>query len=297
MTEPRGLADRNVLITGASSGIGLATAVALAQQGARLFLAGRSAERHRDVLAQTRAAGAQVTHLELDLGELSSVRACAERFLALDQPLHVLLNNAGLAGSHGLTVDGFERTFGVNHLGHFLLTELLLERLRSSAPSRIVNVSSKAHYDPRQIDWAALRKPTRTTTGFPEYGVSKLCNVLHAKHLAVRLAGSGVTTYALHPGVIASDVWRHVPWGVRHLMLLFMRSTQQGAAASVYCASSERAAAETGLYYDDSKPTAPSPLAEDPALQRELHERSLDWVQASTRPVPRRSEGVTTAPA
>jgi len=272
------MSGRNVLITGASSGIGRATAVALAKQGARLFLAGRSAERHREVLAQTRATGAHVTHLELDLGELSSVRACAERFLTLDQPLHVLLNNAGLAGSRGLTADGFERTFGVNHLGHFLLTELLLERLRSSAPSRIVNVSSKAHYDPKQIDWPALRKPTRTTTGFPEYGVSKLCNVLHAKHLAQRLAGSGVTTYSLHPGVIASDVWRQVPWGMRHVMLLFMRSTEEGAATSVYCASSEGAAAESGLYYDESKPIAASPLADDLALQRELHERSLDWV-------------------
>jgi NAD(P)-dependent dehydrogenase (short-subunit alcohol dehydrogenase family) len=277
---------RTVLITGASSGIGRATAVALARQGARLFLAGRSEERHRDVLAQTRAAGAEVSHLELDLGVLGSVRTCAERFLAFDQPLHVLLNNAGLAGSRGLTADGFERTFGVNHLGHFLLTELLLERLRSSAPCRIVNVSSKAHFDPRQIDWPALRKPTRSTTGFPEYGVSKLCNVLHAKHLGLRLAGSGVTTYSLHPGVIASDVWRQVPWGMRHVMLLFMRSTEEGAATSLYCASSERAAAETGLYYDESKPTAPSPLADDPALQRELHERSLDWVREGARPVP-----------
>jgi len=275
---------RSVLITGASSGIGRATAVALARQGARLFLAGRSEERHRDVLAQARAAGAEVSYLELDLGRLGSVRACGEGFLALDQPLHVLLNNAGLAGSRGLTADGFERTFGVNHLGHFLLTELLLERLRSSAPSRIVNVASKAHYDPRKIDWSALRKPTRSTTGFPEYGVSKLCNVLHAKHLARRLAGSGVTTYALHPGVIASDVWRQVPWGLRHLMLLFMQSPEQGAATSLHCACSERAATETGLYYDTSQPVAPNPLADDPALQGELHERSLGWVQEGTSP-------------
>jgi NAD(P)-dependent dehydrogenase (short-subunit alcohol dehydrogenase family) len=260
--------------------------VALARQGASLVLAGRSEERHREVLAETRAAGAKVTYLELDLGVLRSVRACAERFLALGQPLHVLLNNAGLAGSRGLTADGFERTFGVNHLGHFLLTELLLERLRSSAPSRIVNVSSKAHYRPQQIDWPALRQPTRSTSGFPEYGVSKLCNVLHAKHLAQRLAGSGVTTYALHPGVIASDVWREVPWGLRQLMLLFMRSNEEGAATSLHCACSERAAAETGLYYDASKPTAPNPLADDRELQRTLHERSLDWVRESGSPAP-----------
>jgi retinol dehydrogenase 12 len=271
---------KTVLITGASTGIGRATAVALAREGAGIVLAGRSAERHREVLADLAALGARATYLELDLGELDSVRTCAERFLALGEPLSVLMNNAGLAGSRGLTVDGFERTFGVNHLGHFLLTELLLERLRSSAPSRIVNVSSKAHYDPQRIDWAALREPTRSVSGFPEYGVSKLCNVLHAKHLARRLAGSGVTTYSLHPGVIASDVWRQVPWGLRHVMLLFMRSTAEGAATSVYCASSPATAAETGLYYDDSKPKAPSPLADDTALQDTLHNKSLEWVRA-----------------
>jgi NAD(P)-dependent dehydrogenase (short-subunit alcohol dehydrogenase family) len=282
MVEPRVLHGRTVLITGASSGIGRASAVALARQGASLVLAGRSQERHQNVLAETRAAGAKVRFLELDLGELRSVRACAERFLALDEPLHVLLNNAGLAGSRGLSADGFERTFGINHLGHFLLTELLLERLRRSAPSRIVNVSSKAHLGPRGIDWSALREPTKSRTGFPEYAVSKLCNVLHAKHLAQRLAGSGVNTYALHPGVIASDVWRHVPWGLRQLMLLFMDSNEQGAATSLHCAASEAAAAQTGLYYDSSKPAAASPLADDAALQATLHERSLEWVRGSS---------------
>lgn len=274
------MAGQTVFITGASTGIGRATAVALARKGAAVILAGRSEERHRSVLAELRALAARVTYLELDLADLRSVRTCAERFLALNEPLSVLVNNAGVAGSRGLSADGFELTFGVNHLGHFLLTELLLERLRSSSPSRIVNVASKAHYKPRRIDWAALREPTKSTTGFPEYGVSKLCNVLHANHLARRLAGSGVTTYSLHPGVIASEIWRQVPWGLRHGMLLFMRSAEDGAATSVYCAASEAAASETGLYYDDSKPKAASPLAGDRALQDELHERSLEWVRA-----------------
>lgn len=270
---------RTVLITGASAGIGRATALSLARKGADIVLAGRSEARHRGVLAELAALGAPGTYLELDLAELRSVRACAERFLALGKPLSVLINNAGLAGARGLSADGFELTFGVNHLGHFLLTELLFERLRSSAPSRIVNVASKAHYRPRHIDWAALREPTKSRTGFPEYGVSKLCNVLHAKQLARRLAG-GVTTYSLHPGVIASEIWRHVPWGVRHGMLFFMRSAEEGAATSVYCAASKAAAPESGLYYDDEKPKEPSPLANDPRLQDELHERSLDWVRA-----------------
>lgn len=271
-------ARRSILITGASSGIGRATALALAAPGASLYLAGRSEERHREVLDAVRAAGASARFLSLDLSRLASVRECAERFLALGAPLHVLINNAGMAGSRGTTHDGFERAFGINHLGPFLLTELLLERLASGAPGRIVNLSSKAHYRVRRIDWAALREPTRTRSGFPEYAVSKLCNVLHARELAARLRGRGVNTYSLHPGVIASDIWRRVPWGVRQLLHLFMRSNEEGARTTLHCATSEAAGRETGLYYDECAPKAPSALALDDALARELSERSRQWV-------------------
>ena len=257
------LAGRSILITGARSGIGRATALALGARGARLYIAGRSEERHRELLDALRAAGAHAQFLPLDLSRLASVRECAARFLALGAPLHVLINNAGMAGARGLTHDGFELAFGVNHLGPFLFTELLLERIASSAPSRIVNVASKAHYRVRSIDWAALRQPTRTRSGFPEYSLSKLCNVLHARELAERLRGRGVSTYSLHPGVIASDVWRNVPWPVRKLIQLFMRSTEEGAATSLHCATSEAAGRETGLYYEECAPKQPSPLALD----------------------------------
>jgi NAD(P)-dependent dehydrogenase (short-subunit alcohol dehydrogenase family) len=166
----------------------------------------------------------------------------------------------------------------VNHLGHFLLTELLLERLRSSAPSRIVNVASTAHYQVAAIDWDALRRRTRSVSAFPEYAVSKLCNVLHAKELARRLAGSGVITHSLHPGQVASDIWRRVPWGIRHVLLRFMSSNEEGAQTSIYCATSEQAGRETGLYYDHCKPKRPSALAEDAALASELYARSTAWV-------------------
>ena len=273
------LEGRVVLITGANTGIGRAAAVALAKRGAKLYLAGRSEARHEEVLAELRGLGGPPgTYLSLDLGDLSSVRACAEAFLALEEPLHVLINNAGLAGPGTLTADGFERTFGVNHLGPFLFTELLLERLKASAPSRIVNVASTGHYRAKGIDWDAVRKPTRSTTGLDEYQVSKLCNVLYAKELAARLEGEGVTTYSLHPGVIASDVWRQVPWGFRQLMTLFMKSSEDGAATTIHCAASERAAKETGLYYDDCKVKEPSALAKDAALAKELVERSRELV-------------------
>jgi NAD(P)-dependent dehydrogenase (short-subunit alcohol dehydrogenase family) len=275
------LAGRSILITGASSGIGRTTALALGARGASLYIAGRSEERHREVLDAVRAAGAKVLFLPLDLSRLASVRECAAQFLALGAPLHGLINNAGMAGARGLTQDGFELAFGVNHLGPFLFTELLLERLASSAPSRIVNVASKAHYRVRSIDWAALRQPTRTRSGFPEYSLSKLCNVLHARELSERLRGRGVSTYSLHPGVVASDVWRTVPWPLRQLMRLFMRSTEEGAATSIHCATSAAAGQETGLYYEECAPKRAGTLARDDGLMRELTEKSRQWVGVS----------------
>ncbi|MCB9593997.1 MAG: SDR family oxidoreductase [Sandaracinaceae bacterium] len=273
------LDGRTYLITGANTGIGRATALELGRRGATLYLACRTEAKTRPVMDEIRANGNDDVHfLPLDLGDLASVRACAEAFLAEDQPLHVLINNAGLAGQRGLTKDGFEKTFGVNHLGHYLLTELLLDRLKESAPARIVNVASKAHYKARGIDWSALESPTKTTTGLDEYQTSKLANVLHAKELARRLEGTGVTTYSLHPGVIASDVWREVPWPFRSLMTMFMKSIEDGAKTSLHCATSEEAASESGLYYDESRVKEPNPVALKVALQDELRERSEAWI-------------------
>jgi retinol dehydrogenase 12 len=207
------LGGQTVLITGANTGIGLATSRALAAQGASLFLACRSESKTRAVIDQITAetGNDRLTYLPLDLAELDSVRECAELFLSTDTPLHVLINNAGLAGRRGMTRSGFELAFGTNHIGPFLLTALLVDRLARSAPARIVNVASDAHYSAHGIDFDAVRRPTRSGTGMAEYGVSKLANVLHAQELARRLTGTGVTTYALHPGVIASDIWRRVP--------------------------------------------------------------------------------------
>ncbi len=273
------LEGRTVLITGANTGIGRATALALGARGATLYLACRSEAKARPVVEAIQAAGNPDVHfLPLDLGDLASVRACAEAFLAEDRPLHVLLNNAGLAGHQGLTKDGFEITFGVNHLGPYLLTELLLEKLRASAPARIVNVASKAHYQSDAIDWDRLREPTKTATGLSEYQVSKLCNVLYAKDLARRLEGSGVTTYSLHPGVIASDVWRKIPWPFRPLITAFMKSNEEGAKTSIHCATSDRVAGESGLYYDECEAVDPLPLALDVELAEELRDRSAAWV-------------------
>lgn len=272
------LAGKNILITGANTGIGRATALALGKRGARLWLACRSEERTRPVLDELSALGVETRFLALDLGSLESVRSAAKAFLAEDEPLHVLLNNAGLAGKQGQTSDGFELTFGVNHLGHYLFTEWLLDRIKETGTARIVNVASKAHYKATGVDFGVLQQTTATTTGLAEYEVSKLCNVLHAKTLARRLEGTEVTTYSLHPGVIASDVWRNVPWPIRPLMTMFMKSNEEGAATSIHCATSAEAASETGLYYDECQVREPSAPALDAALAEKLEEQSREWV-------------------
>jgi retinol dehydrogenase 12 len=276
------LLGRVALITGANTGIGKVTAQKLAEWGAHVFVACRSTERAATAVDEIRgdAGSASVEALALDLGDLASVRRCAAQFLERGLPLHLLINNAGVGGGRGLTKSGFELAFGVNHVGHFLLTQLLLPRLRESAPARIVTVSSKAHYRARGIDFDAVRKRTPSPTGLPEYGVSKLANALFSAELGRKLAGSGLTTYALHPGVVASDIWRTLPWVIRPIAKAFMITTEEGALTTLYCATSEQAGRESGLYYDKARVVAPSTVAQDGVLAAKLWAQSEAWVEA-----------------
>jgi NAD(P)-dependent dehydrogenase (short-subunit alcohol dehydrogenase family) len=270
--------ERTVVVTGANTGIGLATASALAGQGWRVFVACRSEGKGAAAVAGIKAATGNdaVFLLMLDLADLASVRACAAEFLARGEALHVLINNAGVGGRRGLTKQGFELMFGVNHLGHFLLTQLLLERLTSSGPARVVTVASDAHYSAPGIDWDALRRPARGITGLGEYAVSKLCNVLFSQELARRTEGTGVHAYALHPGVVASDIWRRVPWPVRPLVTRRMLTVDQGAQTSLYCATSPSVAGDSGRFYDKCALREASEVA-TPELGRALWERSEAW--------------------
>ncbi len=269
---------RTFLVTGANTGIGRATAEALARGGGRVYVASRSRAKGEAAVAGIKAETGcdSVWFLPLDLADLDSVRACASAFLALGEPLHVLVNNAGVGGARGLSKQGFELTFGINHLGHFALTNALLGCLTDSAPARVVTVSSDSHYAAHGIDFEALRRPARGLTGLREYAVSKLCNVLFSQELARRVAGTGVTTYALHPGVVASDIWRRVPWPVRPLITRRMLSVTDGAATSLYCATSAAVAQDSGLFYDKCAERAPSWVA-TPALATELWKRSEEW--------------------
>jgi retinol dehydrogenase-12 len=273
------LAGKNFIVTGANSGIGKITATELARRGAHVIMANRSRAKSQPVIDEILKETGQTADLvELDLSDLASVRKAADEILAKNIPIHGLINNAGLAGQRGATKDGFELTFGTNHLGHYLFTRLLLDRIKQTKGARIVNVSSKSHYDAKKIDWDVLREPTHTTTGLREYSVSKLSNVLFTKELARRLEGSGVTTYAVHPGVVATDVWRKVPAPVRWVMKKFMITPEQGAHSSLRTATDPELASETGRYYDaDGKEKRPSALADDTELATQLWTRSAEW--------------------
>jgi len=271
------LAGKVALVTGANTGIGRITAVALANEGARVVLAGRSAKRTEPVVQEIRAEHGEeaARFLPLDLSSLRAVDEAADTFLADGGPLDLLVNNAGLAGAKGRTDDGFEVAFGVNHMGHFRLTQRLLGRIAESGDARIVTVASRAHMRTEGIDFDAVRQTTATPTGFPEYCVSKLANVLFSAELARRC--EDVHTYALHPGVVATDVWRKVPWPIRPLVKVFMRSEEEGAATSIYCSTSAEVADHSGRYYEDCKEKQPSGRGEDAALASELWRRSEAW--------------------
>lgn len=281
------LAGRVVLITGANTGIGRATAADLAGRGAELILACRNEAKTLPVIDELRAASGNdaIELLALDLGDLASVRRAAGEVLAADRPLHVLVNNAGLAGQRGQTTDGFELAFGTNHLGHFLLTNLLLDRLRSSAepgaPARVVNVASGSHFDAPGIDFDALQQSTPSVVGMREYSVSKLANVLFTQQLAQRVDPAEVAVFATDPGPVHTDVWRRIPGPIYAIFRRVMRlkPVEAGAAPSIFCIVEPGLEAQSGAYVDEHcRVVPPSPIA-TPALGQELWERSEAWVR------------------
>lgn len=269
------LTGKVAVVTGANTGLGREVATRLAERGATVVLACRSEQRARPVAD---AIGAEI--LPLDLADLASVRAAAGELLAKDRPLHLLVNNAGVAGQRGLTASGFETTFGVNHVGHFLFTTLLLERLVASAPARIVNVSSGNHFQAKGIDFEAVRRPTRSFTGLPEYNVSKLANVCFARGLVARLDPGRVTAFTSNPGPVATDVWRRMP---RPMYALYrrvarLRSPREGALSTLHAATAAGLESDSGTYFDqDCSPKAVSSVA-TAELAEELWRRSTEWV-------------------
>ncbi|HEY7026668.1 MAG TPA: SDR family oxidoreductase [Gemmatimonadales bacterium] len=267
------LAGRSFFVTGANSGIGRSMTEALAARGASIVLAARSEERTRPVLDGIRRQypSSDVQWLQMDLADLDSVRRAAGAYLESGKPIDVLVNNAGIAGTNALSPQGFDVTYATNHIGPFLLTNLLLPRIREASQGRIVNVASSAHFTVKQMDWSTLeRRTTPRRSGFPDYAMTKLMNVLHAKELARRLTGTAVTTYAVHPGAVATNIWRSLPGPVQWFIKLFMLSNEQGAVPLLHCATAPELASQTGRYYNRSRGISPSPLATDDNLAREL---------------------------
>jgi NAD(P)-dependent dehydrogenase (short-subunit alcohol dehydrogenase family) len=252
------LKGKTCLITGATQGIGLAAAIEIAKTGAQMVLVARSPERGASAVQDVKAksANAYVSLLLADLSSQESVRKLAAEFKSKHDRLHVLLNNAGAVYTkRNLTVDGIETTFAVNHLGYFLLTELLLDLIKSSAPARIINVSSAAHVG-GHIDFDDLQHEKRWGS-FKAYSDSKLANVLFTYELARRLAGTGVTVNCLHPGVISSGFGKNNSGLLKSLITIagpFMLSPEKGARTSVYLATSPEVEGVTGKYFDQCKP-------------------------------------------
>lgn len=275
------------VVTGANTGLGRATAQALAARGDRVLFACRDEHKAREAMDAVRSATGNdhLEFLELDLADLTQVRAAAGRLVEQGDPIHLLVANAGIAAQKGVTPQGFELAFGVNHLGHFLFITELLPLLSAGspapdgAPARVVVVSSGSHADAKGgIDFDALRRPTSSFSGMPEYAVSKLANVAFSQELARRVPPDELFVVALHPGnLIGTDVMRRVPAPIERLIKRFRPSAEEGAATSIMCATSADVLDHRGEYYSVLELKEPSPLA-TPELGAELWRRSEEWV-------------------
>src|ERR1700733_9583558 len=283
---------KTVVVTGANSGIGFETAAALASMGARVLVTARNADKGRAAVAaitQRLPGEVRVQLFVFDLADLPSVREGAAEILDQAPRLDVLVNNAGLVLSERVeTVDGYEATFAINHLGPFLLTNLLLERIRSSAPARIVSVASTAHTSARKgIPFDDLQS-ARHYRGMRVYGESKLANILFTLELARRFQGKGVTANSLHPGTVRTgyggdgDARGLLGFGIKIASPFFL-SPAKGARTSVYLASSPEVEGVTGEFFVKCKPRRPRRWAEDADAAQRLWQVSEELVGLAPR--------------
>jgi retinol dehydrogenase-14 len=276
------LAGRTVLVTGATGGIGRATAMGLATMGANLAITGRDRERTEGAAREIRAVSSgQVDLFVADLSSQSEVRRLADEVLQTYPRIDVLINNVGgYWNTRHVTADGLERTFALNHLAPFLLTNLLLDRLKQSAPARVVTVASNAHAT-GQIDFDDLQGE-RSYSGSRAYNQSKLANILFTYELARRLQASAVTANTLHPGVVNTSFGAEDPGGIQRLIIPFarpfMKAPEQGAATSIHLASSPGLEQVTGSYFANSKPKRSSKRSYDEAAAARLWQTSADLV-------------------
>ena len=259
-----------VVLTGASSGIGRAAALELANQGHHIVAAGRSPKRTESVVNQILISGGSAEFLHLDLASLESARTAARTFEATGRTIDVLVNNAGVGATRGITEDGFEIHFGTNHLGHFMFTHHLRRTFRPG--TRIVQVSSEVHRRAQGIDFSRVRHKSRTFYGLGEYAVSKLANVLFVREMSRRQPDWRL--YAVHPGLTNTNI---IPTVARPFIGRRLLSPQQAADTVVWCATSKEVSDESGLYYARRQVVSPSGPALDDNLAGELWRRSEMW--------------------
>jgi NAD(P)-dependent dehydrogenase (short-subunit alcohol dehydrogenase family) len=276
-----------ILITGGNSGIGKEAAVALARMGAHVAITARNPSKGEAARKEIieRSGNNTAEDVPLDLASLESVRTTADNVLAKFDRIDVLVNNAGgTLSKRQVTQDGFEMTFGVNHLGHFLLTNLLLDRVEASAPARIITVASGAHRGARKgLDFDDLQLEEGHYRGFQQYCRSKLANIMFANELAHRLDGTKVTSNSMHPGYVRTNFAREGDTGAMGVVSYwlgrpFSISPEKGADTIVYLASSPEVEGVTGQYFYKRQLTKTSPYASDEAAQRRLWEISEQLV-------------------
>lgn len=265
----------HLVITGASTGIGRVTAVRLADRFDRLTLIGRDADRHASVIDELTRAGRDVRLVQCDLVSLDLVAgAAAELRGSAHADIDVLIANAGVGGQRGMTVDGFEIHFGVNHLAH----HLLITEVADLIADRVVIVSSNAHYDSEGLDLDRVQRRTSSFTGFTEYRDSKLANVLAGREMARRFS---FASHIVHPGMTATRIWRRIPWPIRPIFTRRMASPEEGADTPAWAATTP--GLSSGGYYAKRTLREPSRAALDADEARELWERSEQWVEPFRR--------------
>ncbi|GAA6099847.1 retinol dehydrogenase 12 [Tachysurus ichikawai] len=270
---PVRLTGKTAIVTGANTGIGKFIALDFARRGARVILACRSETRGMAALEEIRQfSGNQNVHLRIiDTSSLESVRKFAAQILEEEKELHILVNNAGASGlPKGITADGLELSFATNHIGPFLLTNLLLDLLKKSAPARIVNVSS-ANHKKGKVDFLHFHGENLSYAMDTTYNHTKLHNVIWTNELARRLRGTGVTANSLHPGIVMTEVMRHYNWILRLIFnlvgIFFFKSSKEGAVSTIYCAVAEETEGISGKYFDsDCSLVLPAPEAQDSAV-------------------------------
>ncbi|KAJ7993648.1 hypothetical protein DPEC_G00256830 [Dallia pectoralis] len=273
-TDVTRMDGKTVLITGGNAGIGKETAVALAMRGARVIIACRDVDKAAKVVREikVRSHNINVLHMELDLANMRSIRDFAKTFLEREKRLDILINNAGMPSVLDWTDDNFSMCFGVNHLGHFLLTNLLLGRLKESAPSRVVTLTCSS-YKYQKLDFQDLNY---NLLPFFTYCRSKLANIYFSQELG-RIT-EGVTTYAVHPGYVQSSWTYHYSILFRMLMqvimFMFFVPCEMGAQTVVYCAVSDEAAKHSGGYFINCRPATLRPFARDAGVAKKLWEAS-----------------------